>query len=72
MMPAVPLAPARAKSVDKGRMLETAALATTAWMERWFPDTISFAVLALALVSTAAMAAGATPRAVAIAFGLYP
>jgi len=53
-------------------MLETAALATTAWIERWFPDTFSFAVLAPALVSTAAMVAGATPRAVAIAFGLYP
>ena len=50
-------------------MLETAALATTAWTERWFPDTFSFAVLALALVSTAAMLAGARPRAVAIAFG---
>ena len=69
MMRAVPIAPVRVKSDDKGRTLETAALATTAWMERWFPDTFSFAVLALALVSTAAMVAGATPRAVAIAFG---
>src|SRR6516225_4006213 len=74
MQPAVSLgavstAPAHAKSVAKGRMLEAAALATTAWMERWFPDTFSFAVLALALISTAAMMAGATPPAVAIAFG---
>jgi len=69
MMPAVPIASAHAHRVDKGRTLETAALATTAWMERWFPDTFSFAVLALALVSTAAMLAGARPSAVAIAFG---
>ena len=41
-MPAVPLVPAHAKSVEKGRMLKTAALATTAWMERWFPDTFRF------------------------------
>jgi short-chain fatty acids transporter len=68
-MTAISLAPAHAKSVEKGRMLETAALATTAWTERWFPDTFSFAVLALALVSAAAMAAGASPSAVAIAFG---
>jgi short-chain fatty acids transporter len=69
MLQAVSLAPAYAKSVEKGRMLETAALATTAWTERWFPDTFSFAVLAVALVSAAAMVAGASPRAVAIAFG---
>jgi short-chain fatty acids transporter len=69
MMPAVSLAPAHAKSIEKGRMLETDALATTAWTERWFPDTFSFAVLALAPVSAAAIVAGASPRAVAFAFG---
>jgi short-chain fatty acids transporter len=69
MMPAVALASAHAHGVDKRRTLETAALTTTAWMERWYPDTFSIAVLALALVSTAALVAGATPRAVAIAFG---
>jgi hypothetical protein len=47
MMPAVRLTSAHAKSIDKGRTLETAALATTAWMERWLPDTFSFAVLTL-------------------------
>jgi hypothetical protein len=60
-MPEVPLASAHANSVDKGRTLEMAALATTAWMERWFPDTFRFSVLALALVSTAALLGGARP-----------
>jgi short-chain fatty acids transporter len=69
LVEAVSLAPTRAQSIEKGRMLETAALATTAWTERWFPDTFSFAVLAVALVSAAAMVAGASPRTVAIAFG---
>jgi short-chain fatty acids transporter len=50
-------------------MREAAALTTTAWMERWFPDTFSFALLALAQISTAAMMAGASPHAVAVAFG---
>jgi len=67
MMPAVPTASVHAKSDDKGRTFETAALASTAWTERWFPDTFSFAVLALALVSRAAMLAAARPGAVAIA-----
>jgi hypothetical protein len=43
-------------------MLETAALATAAWTERWFPNTFNFAVLALALVNAAARSGSALPR----------
>jgi short subunit fatty acids transporter len=35
---------------EKRRILETAALLVAAWAERWFPDTFSFAVLALSFV----------------------
>jgi short-chain fatty acids transporter len=54
---------------EKGGMLERIALAAATWADRWFPDTFSFAVLALALVCLAAAWMGASPGAVAIAFG---
>jgi short-chain fatty acids transporter len=54
---------------DKRRILETAALLAAAWAERWFPDTFSFAVLALSFVCAGALLGGASPRAVAVAFG---
>ena len=54
---------------EKRSALEAVALAITAWSERWFPDTFIFAVLTLALTCVGAMLAGATPRAVAVAFG---
>src|SRR5215475_12495926 len=64
-------APACEKKATEGKStaLETMALATTAWSERWFPDTFVFAALALALVCAGAMFIGATPQAVAVAFG---
>jgi short-chain fatty acids transporter len=64
------IAQARTKEMsEKSGVLEGIALAAAAWAERWFPDTFSFAVLALALVSLAAVSVGASPSAVAIAFG---
>jgi len=53
----------------KGGLLERTALGAATWAERWFPDTFSFAVLALALVCVAAAWIGASPGAEAIAFG---
>jgi short-chain fatty acids transporter len=64
------MAPARTRETnEKSGALEGIALATATWAERWFPDTFSFAVLALALVSLSAVWIGASPGAVAIAFG---
>jgi short-chain fatty acids transporter len=64
-------APACEKIAAEGKSaaLETMALAITAWSERWFPDTFVFATLALALACAGAMLIGATPQAVAVAFG---
>jgi short-chain fatty acids transporter len=41
----------------------------TNWAERWFPDAYVFVVLAVAVVAAAAMLNGASPAAVAKAFG---
>jgi short-chain fatty acids transporter len=45
------------------------ALRFTAWAEKWFPDPFVFVALAVVIVAVACMANGATPMAVAQAFG---
>jgi short-chain fatty acids transporter len=51
------------------RGLERFASAVTAWAERWFPDSYVFAILAVVVVASGALAAGAAPGAVASTFG---
>ena len=53
---------------NEGR-LARAALRCAAWSERWFPDAWVFAALGVVLVAIAALAAGATPKVAASAFG---
>ena len=45
------------------------AIAFTAWAERWFPDAFIFVAIAVVVVSIGAMANGASPLAVSVAFG---
>jgi short-chain fatty acids transporter len=50
-------------------VLARAALRSSAWAERWFPDAWVFAALGVVLVAAAAMAFGATPAVTVNAFG---
>jgi len=50
-------------------VLARAALRSSAWAERWFPDAWVFAALGVILVAAAALAFGATPTATVNAFG---
>ena len=61
----------RDDAIGAGRrgILEASALGITAWSQRWFPDTFIFALLALASVVLGALLIGATPSAIAVAFG---
>ncbi|THD48814.1 MAG: short-chain fatty acid transporter [Bradyrhizobium sp.] len=45
------------------------AIAFTAWAERWFPDAYIFVAVAVMVVSVGAIANGASPLAVSVAFG---
>jgi short-chain fatty acids transporter len=45
------------------------ALRSAAWSERWFPSTLVFALLAVAVVSVAALCIGSTPATVTKSFG---
>ena len=45
------------------------AIGFTAWAERWFPDAFIFVAIAVVVVAVAAIANGASPMAVSIAFG---
>ncbi|GAA0694032.1 short-chain fatty acids transporter [Dyella sp. SG562] len=49
--------------------LARAALRSSAWAERWFPDAWVFAALGVILVAGAALAFGATPTVTVNAFG---
>jgi short-chain fatty acids transporter len=53
---------------DEG-VLVRIAIGFTLWAERWFPDAFIFVVIAVVVVSLAALANGATPLAVSRAFG---
>ncbi|CAG9186690.1 Putative short-chain fatty acid transporter [Cupriavidus pinatubonensis] len=49
--------------------LERLALRVTAWCERWYPDAYVFVGLTVVAVALGAMAIGASPGAVSVAFG---
>jgi short-chain fatty acids transporter len=49
--------------------LERLASSVTNWAERWFPDSYIFAVLAILVVSSGALFAGISPKAIATSFG---
>jgi short-chain fatty acids transporter len=49
--------------------LERLASSVTNWAERWFPDSYIFAVLAILVVSSGALFAGLSPKAIATSFG---
>lgn len=50
-------------------MLERFASRVTDWAEKWFPDSYIFALLAIAVVTIAAIFAGVAPREIASSFG---
>ncbi len=54
---------------SKEGFLARAALRSSAWAERWFPDAWVFAALGVILVAAAALAFGATPTVTVNAFG---
>lgn len=49
--------------------LERLALRVTAWCEKWYPDAYIFVALTVVVVAAGAMAIGASPHAVSVAFG---
>ncbi|MBC5765393.1 short-chain fatty acid transporter [Ramlibacter albus] len=49
--------------------IERVALRITAWCEKWYPDAYVFVALTVCAVALAALAMGATPKAVAVSFG---
>ena len=53
---------------QEGRLARL-AIAFTAWAERWFPEAFIFVAIAVVVVSLGAMANGASPYAVSVAFG---
>lgn len=54
---------------DSDTGLERLALRVTSWTERWFPDAYVIALLALLIVSAAALSIGATPTSIVSAVG---
>src|SRR6516164_7606770 len=54
---------------QKNGTLVRIAIAFTAWAERWFPDAFIFVAIAVVVVALAALANGASPVAVSVAFG---
>ncbi|MFD9894677.1 TIGR00366 family protein [Amycolatopsis sp. NPDC059027] len=58
-----------ATSAPKAGFLARTAIRAANWSERWFPNTLVFALLVVALVAVAAVAIGASPMSVASAFG---
>ncbi|MFE0028195.1 TIGR00366 family protein, partial [Amycolatopsis sp. NPDC059021] len=53
----------------KAGFLARTAIRAANWSERWFPNTLVFALLVVAVVAVAAVAIGASPMSVASAFG---
>jgi short-chain fatty acids transporter len=58
---------ARVREADN--VLARLAGRLTAWMEKWFPDAFVFVLLAFTICSAGALAIGASPTAVVMAFG---
>ncbi|MDT1064138.1 TIGR00366 family protein [Paracoccus sp. CPCC 101403] len=54
---------------DSIPFLERLALRVTAWCEKWYPDAYVFVALTLVVVALGAMAIGASPHQVSVAFG---
>jgi short-chain fatty acids transporter len=67
-MPTVRPAASDTVSTPDGALVRI-AIAFTAWAERWFPDAFIFVAIAVVVVSVGAMANGASPLAVSVAFG---
>jgi short-chain fatty acids transporter len=61
--------PGAGREQEPEGLLARAAGACTAWAERWIPDAFVFALAAMALVIVAAVASGAHPKDVALAWG---
>jgi short-chain fatty acids transporter len=59
----------RATMPPRDGLMVRVAVGFTSWAERWFPDAYVFVAIAVVIVATAAMAAGASPLAVSQAFG---
>ena len=56
-------------STKQEGVLVRIAIGFTAWAERWFPDAFIFVAIAVVVVALAAIANGASPVAVSVAFG---
>jgi short-chain fatty acids transporter len=56
-------------STEREGALVRIAIGFTAWAERWFPDAFIFVAIAVVVVAFAAIANGASPLAVSVAFG---
>ena len=56
-------------STKQEGLLVRIAIGFTAWAERWFPDAFIFVAIAVVVVAVAAIANGASPVAVSVAFG---
>ncbi|NIE62475.1 TIGR00366 family protein [Burkholderia sp. Ax-1719] len=57
------------ESINQAPLLERLALRVTAWCEKWYPDAYVFVAFTVLVVALGAMAMGASPRAVSVAFG---
>jgi short-chain fatty acids transporter len=58
-----------ARATEQEGVLVRIAIGFTAWAERWFPDAFIFVAIAVVVVALAALANGASPVAVSVAFG---
>ncbi len=58
-----------AQPLEREGAMARRAIGFTAWAERWFPDAFIFVAIAAVVVALAALANGAAPQAVSLAFG---
>ncbi|WP_432261925.1 short-chain fatty acid transporter [Cupriavidus sp. TMH.W2] len=66
---AAPDLPQSTATVAGTPALERLALRVTAWCEKWYPDAYVFVALTVLAVAGGALAVGASPAAVSLAFG---
>src|SRR5215470_8899324 len=57
------------RGTEQEGILVRIAIGFTAWAEKWFPDAFIFVAIAVVVVAFAAMANGASPATVSVAFG---